>query len=241
MKKILIIDDDKSIVKLLEINILNNGYKTELAFDGKQGLYMALNKEFDLVVLDITLPELNGIEVCRRIREKKQMPIIMLTGKTNELDKVLSLELGADDYVTKPFGIRELMARIKAVLRRFESGFNKVKRKTLLFEDLFIDVDKRIVLIDNNKINLSPKEFELLILLASNPGKIYSRLNLLQIIWGYDFKGYSHTVNSHVNRLRSKVELDVTNPKFILTEWGIGYKFNEELRTSVNEQMSIFI
>ncbi len=241
MKKILIIDDDKSIVKLLEINILNNGYETELAFDGKQGLYMALNKEFDLVVLDITLPELNGIEVCKRIREKKQMPIIMLTGKTNELDKVLSLELGADDYVTKPFGIRELMARIKAVLRRFESGFKKVKRKTLLFEDLFIDVDKRIVLIDNNKINLSPKEFELLILLASNPGKIYSRLNLLQIIWGYDFKGYSHTVNSHVNRLRSKVELDVANPKFILTEWGIGYKFNEELRTSVNEQMSIFI
>lgn len=241
MKKILIIDDDKAISKLLEINISNNGYTTETAYDGEQGTALALDNDFALILLDITLPKLDGIEVCKRIRKEKQTPIIMLTGKTQELDKVLSLELGADDYVTKPFGIRELMARMKAVIRRCNDEPNKIQNKTLLFGDLFIDIAKRKVMKNQDKIGLSPKEFELLILLASNPGKIFSRINLLQIVWGYDFKGYSHTVNSHINRLRSKVELDMTNPEFILTEWGIGYKFNEELSASFNEELSITI
>lgn len=241
MKEILIIDDDKMISKLLEISISNIGYQVHKTFDGEAGLRLARKNDYALIILDITLPKLNGIEVCKRIRTQKQTPIIMLTGKTDELDKVLSLELGADDYVTKPFGIRELTARVKAVIRRSNIQLNKLKRKTLLYEELFIDVDKRLVKINESKINLSPKEFELLTLLASNPGKIYSRTSLLQLIWGYSFKGYSRTVNSHINRLRSKVELNIAKPKFILTEWGVGYKFNEELSISLNEQMSTFI
>lgn len=241
MKKILIIDDDKSISKLLEINILNFGFKTELAFDGEHGLHLALTNNYDLILLDITLPKLDGIEVCKQIRRAKQVPIIMLTGKTDELDKVLSLELGADDYVTKPFGIRELIARIKAVLRRYEHSF-EIKSETILsFEDLVINIEKRTVHVKKSKINLSPKEFDLLTLFANNPGKIYSRANLLKIIWGYNFKGYTHTVNSHINRLRQKVELDMANPKYILTEWGIGYKFNEGLISQLNEQVPIIV
>ncbi|WP_075340904.1 response regulator transcription factor [Tenacibaculum agarivorans] len=241
MKRILIIDDDQSLSNLLKINVLNHGYESEIALDGAKGLELALLHDYSLILLDITLPRLDGIEVCKRIRLKKQVPIIMLTGKTDELNKVLSLELGADDYVTKPFGVRELMARIKAVLRRYEYDTTMKKNKTLIFEDLYINIAKRIVSINNSKINLSPKEFELLTLFANNPGKIYSRTNLLQIIWGYNFKGYSHTVNSHINRLRRKVEFDMANPKYILTEWGIGYKFNEALIPRLNEQVSVII
>lgn len=241
MKNILIIDDDELIANLLKTTIVNSGFDATLAFDGAEGLRLAMKNDYALIILDITLPELNGIEVCKKIRTEKQTPIIMLTGKTSELDKVLSLELGADDYVTKPFGVRELMARIQAILRRCERQTEIVNKKTLLFEDLSINIDKRTVLLNNIKISLSPKEFELLILLASNPGKVYSRIALLQIIWGYNFKGYSHTVNSHINRLRSKVEIDMTNPRYILTEWGIGYKFNEELTSCLNEQVSILV
>ncbi|WP_442266291.1 response regulator [Tenacibaculum sp. ZS6-P6] len=241
MKKILIIDDDKSVSNLLKINILNHGYVAELAFDGTQGLDLAITNEYALILLDITLPKLDGIEVCKRIRQKKEVPIIMLTGKTDELDKVLSLEFGADDYVTKPFGIRELMARIKAVLRRYEYNFNLDINKTLVFDDLSINIPKRIVYKKNSRINLSPKEFDLLTLFANNPGKIYSRSTLLQLVWGYNFKGYTHTVNSHINRLRSKLEYDMTNPKYILTEWGVGYKFNESLTSYLDEQIPIIV
>ncbi|WP_299620688.1 response regulator transcription factor [uncultured Tenacibaculum sp.] len=241
MKKILIIDDDKSVTNLLKINALHHGYTTELAFDGAEGLQLAVSNDYDLILLDITLPKLDGIEVCKRIRQKKVVPIIMLTGKTDELDKVLSLELGADDYVTKPFGIRELMARIKAVLRRYENNYSFDLNKTLVFDGLTINIPKRIVYKKNYKVNLSPKEFDLLSLFAKNPGKIYSRTNLLQLVWGYNFKGYTHTVNSHINRLRSKVEFDMTNPKYILTEWGIGYKFNETLTPYLDEQVPIIV
>ncbi len=239
MKTILIIDDDISISNLLKIHILNHGYTAELAFEGLQGLNLALTHDYALILLDISLPKLDGIEICKRIRQKKEVPIIMLTGNTNELDKVLSLELGADDYVTKPFGVRELIARIKAVLRRYEYNFTTDINRTLIFDDLTINIPKRIVHRGTLKISLSPKEFDLLILFANNPGKVYSRSNLLQLVWGYNFKGYSHTVNSHINRLRNKLEVDMTNPKYILTEWGIGYKFNEALTTCLDDEVSI--
>ncbi len=241
MKKILIIDDDEKLSKLLELNIASIGYEVDKAYDGESGLQLALKNNYALIILDITMPKLDGIEVCKNIRATKQTPIIMLTGKTDEIDKVLSLELGADDYITKPFGIRELIARVKAVIRRSTIQPQKKQHKVLKYDGLSINVDKRLVTAHSSSINLSPKEFELLILLASNPGKIYTRTNLLQFVWGYDFKGYSRTVNSHINRLRTKIEADVANPKFILTQWGIGYKFNEELSMYLNEEIPYFI
>lgn len=233
MKKVLIIEDDASIAQLLEIHLKDLGYAIVKAFEGDKGLDIALKEEFSLVVLDITLPKLDGVEVCKQIRLVKQTPIIMLTAKTEELDKVLSLELGADDYMTKPFSVREFIARVKAVTRRFDNARNSKKivqiNNELTFKELFINKEKRKVLIKNKEVSLSPKEFELLVLMASNPGKVYSREKLLELVWGYDFEGYRHTVNSHINRLRSKIEEDMINPKFIRTSWGVGYKFNEEL------------
>ncbi|MFC4096818.1 response regulator transcription factor [Euzebyella saccharophila] len=230
MKDILIIEDDLEIIKLLEIHLTDLIYSTSKAMDGKQGLEMALEKEYDLVLLDLTLPSMDGVEVCKRLREHKQTPVIMLTAKSEEIDRVLGLEIGADDYITKPFSIRELLARIKAVLRRTNSKQPVAEESsTIEFEGLQINIDKRKVLLQGNKVELSPKEFELLVLMASNPGRNYSRTELLNIIWGYNFDGYEHTVNSHINRLRAKIESDMANPSYILTTWGVGYKFNEDI------------
>jgi len=230
MKQLLIIEDDPEIIKLLEIHFADLIYTTEKAMDGKIGLRMALEKNYDLILLDLTLPTMDGIEVCKKIRAKKDTPIIMLTAKSEEIDRVLGLEIGADDYITKPFSVRELLARVKAVMRR--SGRKALEEKSsaiLSYEKLYIDIDKRKVLLDDKKIELSPKEFELLILMASNPGRNYSRTELLNIIWGYNFEGYEHTVNSHINRLRAKIESDMANPNYIITTWGVGYKFNEDM------------
>ena len=230
MKNILIIEDDPEIIKLLEIHLNDLIYTTAKAMDGAKGLKMAIENNYDLIILDITLPSLNGIEVCKKIRAEKNTPIIMLTAKSEEIDRVLGLEIGADDYITKPFSIRELLARIKAVMRRSNIPKSGEKDSSVLsFEGLTIDIDKRKVLVNNTKIELSPKEFELLVLMANNPGRNYSRTELLNIIWGYNFNGYEHTVNSHINRLRAKIESDMTNPYYILTTWGVGYKFNEEI------------
>lgn len=230
MKNILIIEDDPEIIKLLEIHLNDLIYTTAKAMDGAKGLKMAIENNYDLIILDITLPSLNGIEVCKKIRAHKNTPIIMLTAKSEEIDRVLGLEIGADDYITKPFSIRELLARIKAVMRRSTIPKSEKKDSSVLsFEGITIDIDKRKVLVNNTKIELSPKEFELLILMANNPGRNYSRTELLNIIWGYNFNGYEHTVNSHINRLRAKIESDMTNPHYILTTWGVGYKFNEEI------------
>lgn len=231
MKKILIIEDDPEIIKLLEIHLTDLIYSTEKAMDGAAGLQVALDQDFDLIILDLTLPVMDGVEVCRKIREKKSTPIIMLTAKSEEIDRVLGLEIGADDYITKPFSIRELLARIKAVLRRTSTpDHNSKTNSTLNFEGLQIDVDKRKITVNGQRIELSPKEFELLVLMASNPGRNYSRSELLNMIWGYNFEGYEHTVNSHINRLRAKIESDMANPTYILTTWGVGYKFNEDIR-----------
>lgn len=231
MKHILLIEDDPEIVKLLEIHLSDLVYTTSTARDGQVGLKMALENNYDLVLLDLTLPSLDGIEICKNLRiQKKNLPIIMLTAKSEEIDRVLGLEIGADDYITKPFSIRELLARVKAVLRRANSQREEKNSATaILAEGLQIDIDKRRVTLKDKRIELSPKEFELLVLMASNPGRNYSRTELLNIIWGYNFEGYEHTVNSHINRLRAKIETDMANPTYILTTWGVGYKFNEDI------------
>jgi DNA-binding response OmpR family regulator len=230
MKEILIIEDDPEIIKLLDIHLSDLNYKTKKATDGAEGLLLALNTDFDLIILDLTLPTLDGVEICKKLRAEKDTPVIMLTAKSEEIDRVLGLEIGADDYITKPFSIRELLARIKAVMRRTTATVDKATDSSVIAsEGLFIDIDKRKVLLEDKRIDLSPKEFELLVLMASNPGRNYTRTELLNMIWGYNFEGYEHTVNSHINRLRAKIESDMANPTYILTTWGVGYKFNEDI------------
>ena len=230
--KILIIEDDPHISELLEIHLGDLGYQLNQAADGVAGVEKFEEGEYALVILDLMLPKLDGFEVCKQIRaQNTYTPILMLTSKSEELDKVLGLELGADDYITKPFSIRELMARIKAIFRRIEADKEKAtgnsKSKELIFGDLKIYLEKRKVLLDKSPIDLTAKEFDLLALFASNPGRAYSRQELLDIVWGYQFDGYEHTVNSHINRLRSKIEQDPANSKYIKTVWGIGYSFVE--------------
>ena len=230
--KILIIEDDPNISELLEIHLGDLGYQLNQAADGVAGVQKFEEGEYALVILDLMLPKLDGFEVCKQIRaQNTYTPILMLTSKSEELDKVLGLELGADDYITKPFSIRELMARIKAIFRRIEADKDKAtgdsKSKELIFGDLKIYLEKRKVLLDKTPIDLTAKEFDLLALFASNPGRAYSRQELLDIVLGYQFDGYEHTVNSHINRLRSKIEQDPANSKYIKTVWGIGYSFVE--------------
>lgn len=234
MRKVLIIEDDVEIVHLLEIHLKDLQCEVHAANRGDDGLHKAIELIPDLIILDIMLPGMDGIEVCQKIRANNiKSPIIMLTAKSEEIDKVLGLEVGADDYLTKPFSVREFIARVKAIFRRqkmiAKSELEQITKKTMQFGNLSVDIDMRKVLLNENRVELSPKEFELLVLLSSNPGKSYDRSKLLNLIWGYDFKGYEHTVNSHINRLRSKIEPDMSNPTYILTTWGIGYKFNEEL------------
>lgn len=234
MKTVLIIEDDVEIVHLLEIHLNDLDCKVHACNRGDTGLTKAIELIPDLIILDIMLPGMDGMAVCQKIRAQNiKSPIIMLTAKAEEIDKVLGLEIGADDYLTKPFSVREFIARVKAVFRREEmvtTTKEALKDKNASqFGDLSIDIDMRKVLVNGSKVELSPKEFELLVLLSSNAGKSYDRAKLLNLIWGYEFKGYEHTVNSHINRLRAKIEPDMSHPTYILTTWGVGYKFNEEL------------
>lgn len=233
MKHVLIIEDDPEIIGLLEIHLSDLGCHVSSEKQGDSGLITAVNEVPDLIILDVMLPGMDGIEVCQKIRASNvHSPILMLTAKSEEIDKVLGLEVGADDYLTKPFSVREFIARVKAIFRRQKMDHpleNPMETsRVMTFGDLQIDVEMRKVTLGGQRVELSPKEFELLVLLSSNPGKSYDRSKLLNLIWGYDFKGYEHTVNSHINRLRSKIEPDMGHPKFILTTWGVGYKFNEE-------------
>ena len=234
MKKVVVVEDDPEIVDLLEIHLKDQGCEVRSSGRGDAGLALVEDWLPDLVILDIMLPGLDGIEICQTLRARgNTTPILMLTAKSEEIDKVLGLEMGADDYLTKPFSVREFIARVKAIFRRhkMDREDQEVERtsRMLQFDHLTIDIELRKVLVDGRRVDLSPKEFELLVLLSSNPGKSYDRSKLLEIIWGYDFKGYEHTVNSHINRLRSKIEPDMAQPKYVLTTWGVGYKFNEEL------------
>lgn len=232
-KKVLIIEDDPEICELLKIHLNDMGCMTQSSGDGQEGYAKAKTDSFHLIILDIRLPNMDGIEICQKLRANEvNTPIIMLTARSEEIDRVLGLEVGADDYMTKPFSVREFIARVKAIFRRsslIKNELNRENAKLLSFDGLTIEVEKRKVLVEGAKVELSPKEFDLLVLMATNPGKSYNRTRLLNLIWGYDFEGYEHTVNSHINRLRAKIEPDMDQPKYILTTWGVGYKFNEEL------------
>lgn len=231
MKNVLVIEDDKSISDLLEIHLKDLGCEVTKAYDGETGLKFALNESYQLIVLDLMLPKLDGLEICKQVRKNDiYTPVLMLTSKSEEFDKVLGLEIGADDYLTKPFGIREFIARVKAIFRRVEAIRKEIDNDDdISVGGLKIEVSNRKVLLNGERLELTPKEFELLHLLASHPGKTYTREQLLNILWGYRYNGYEHTVNSHINRLRSKVEPDLANPSYILTSWGVGYRFNEEI------------
>ncbi len=228
-KQILVIEDEFDIAQLLKIHLSELCQHVELVHDGEQGLKMALSKQWSAVVLDLKLPSMDGLEVCRRIRsESNYVPILMLTAKSTELDRVLGLELGADDYLTKPFSVMELTARVKALMRRFDAtqGYQTTdKQPALNYQGLEILADQRSVKLDGTEINLTAKEFDLLYFFASHPDKVFNRTQLLDSVWGYGHDGYEHTVNSHMNRLRTKIEPDSNNPKYIKTIWGVGYKF----------------
>jgi len=233
MKRVLVIEDDLHIQELLNIHLMDLDCEVTKVGNGIEGYSLLCKESWDLLILDLMLPGMGGLEICRAVRESnKTIPILMVTAKSEEIDKVLGLEIGADDYITKPFSIREFIARVKALFRRA----NKVAEDTLekegkelIFNNghLKIDLDNYKVLVANKREELTPKEFDLLALLAARPGKSYTRQKLLSLIWGYDFSGYEHTVNSHINRLRAKIEPDVNNPTYILTTWGVGYRFSD--------------
>ena len=231
--QVLIIEDDKDIRELVSIHLRDLVCQVKECSTGETGLAMATSERFDLIVLDIMLPGIDGFEVCRRLRGQEiTTPILMLTAKSEELDKVHGLEIGADDYLTKPFSIREFVARVKAILRRHSiqaKSFDGPFENVLRIDNLIIEQGKRKVTLKGIRLELTPKEYDLLLLLARHPGKSYSREDLLNIVWGYEFSGYEHTVNSHINRLRSKIEPDFSKPHYILTTWGIGYRFNDDL------------
>lgn len=226
-ESILVVEDNRDLVNLLEINLGDAGYDTHIAMDGEKAIELFRSVNPSIILLDVMLPKMDGFDVCKEIRsENKQVPILMLTAKSEEVDKVLGLEIGADDYMTKPFSIRELLARVKAILRRASRSAEKSnKLSELKFKDLLMDPNKRRVQLSGRTIELTSKEYDLLLLFFSNPGKAYSREELLNDVWGYSYEGYSHTVNSHINRLRSKIEEDPSDPDYIKTVWGVGYRF----------------
>lgn len=228
--KILIVEDDHDINNLLAMNLRSSGYDIESSENGMQGLKMAQAGAYDMIILDLMLPEIDGLEICRRLRgEGKTTPILMLTAKDGEIDRVLGLEMGADDYLTKPFSVRELQARVKAQLRRVDMMRQPEApvKEVLSFGDLSICPTKRAVSLQNETVELTGTEFDLLLYLARHPGMVFSRSQLLDNIWGYQHSGYEHTVNSHINRLRTKIEKDASKPDYVLTVWGVGYKFND--------------
>jgi len=232
MKHVLVVEDDKDITGLLDIHLKDLNCRVSIVHDGEKGFNNILKNKYDLVVLDVMLPKMDGLEICRKVRaEKNNTPILMLTAKSEELDKVLGLEVGADDYLTKPFSVREFIARVKAMFRRVEAMQSEAasadKSSTITFGDLVIDTESRKVLLKGKRLELTAKEFDLLLLFTTHPGKTYTREQLLELVWGYQFNGYDHTVNSHINRLRSKIEDDMSKPKYILTAWGVGYRFAE--------------
>ena len=226
MSKVLVVDDEKLIVKGLKFSLEQDGIEVDCAYDGGEALEYAKKQEYDVVLLDVMLPVYNGFEVCQQIREFSDMPIIMITAKSDDMDKILGLDYGADDYITKPFNILEVKARIKAIVRR-NSKKNKEEAKSnvLKVKNLTMDMDSRRVFIDNREINLTAKEFDLLELLLKNPGKVYNRDKLLNIVWGYEYPGDARTVDVHVRRLREKVEANAADPQFVYTKWGVGYYF----------------
>lgn len=239
--RILIIEDARDIAHLVELHLRDANYQVEVAFDGNLGLEKALQTHYDLIILDLMLPGIDGLEICRRLRARLEYTLIlMVTSKGTELDRVLGLELGADDYLTKPFSIRELLARVKSLFRRFEAvgsaapaapggcpGAEVGSPDLIRCGGLVIEVSKRKVTLDGQSIALTAKEFDLLHQFACHPGRVYTRAQLLDGVWGLGYEGYEHTVNSHINRLRTKIEKNPAQPRYLLTVWSVGYKFAE--------------
>lgn len=225
-KRVLVVDDEKLIVKGIRFSLEQDGMEVDCAYDGEEALSYARDHVYDMILLDIMLPKLTGLEVCQQIREFSSVPIIMLTAKGEDMDKILGLEYGADDYITKPFNILEVKARIKAIMRRTRKEEKKESfGKTLVSGDLKLDCEGRRVFIAGREINLTAKEFDVLELLAKNPNKVYSRENLLNLVWGYEYPGDVRTVDVHIRRLREKIEAVPSDPKYVHTKWGIGYYF----------------
>ena len=225
-KKVLVVDDEKLIVKGIRFSLEQDGMEVDAAYDGEEALEMAREKEYDIILLDLMLPKLDGLGVCQQIREFSNVPIVMLTAKGDDMDKILGLEYGADDYITKPFNILEVKARIKAIMRRMTQAAPKEEKvKTIVSGDLRLDCEGRRVFIAGKEINLTAKEFDLLELLVFNPNKVYSRENLLNIVWGYEYPGDVRTVDVHIRRLREKIETNPSDPKYVHTKWGVGYYF----------------
>lgn len=226
----LVVDDEKLIVKGIKFSLEQDGLVVDCAYDGKSAIEMAMGVNYDVVLLDVMLPGCDGLEVLRRIREFSSMPVIMLTAKGNDMDKILGLEYGADDYITKPFNILEVKARIKAIMRRSNRKDNVSEEGNTIIrvkDELIIDVEGRNVKLNDREINLTAKEFDLLELLVSNPNKVYSREKLLSIVWGYEYPGDVRTVDVHIRRLREKIESNPSEPKYVYTKWGVGYYFKE--------------
>jgi DNA-binding response OmpR family regulator len=228
-KKVLVIEDNREIADLVALHLRDMEVEVKVAYDGRTGLGEALTSVYDLVILDLTLPEVEGLEICRRLRAKPDYtPILMLTARSGELDRVLGLEVGADDYLTKPFSIRELLARVRALFRRIDAISQQTKAEDeplVEVGSVRIDVGKRTVTVADRLVELTAKEFDLLTQFARNPGRAYTRGSLLDLVWGYGHEGYEHTVNTHINRLRAKIEDDPSRPRYVLTVWGVGYKF----------------
>ncbi|SNX53152.1 response regulator transcription factor [Thermoanaerobacterium sp. RBIITD] len=222
MENILIVDDEEMLVKGLKLSLIQEGYSVDFAYDGEEGLKKIRSGNFDLVILDLMLPKMDGLTVCREVRTFSNIPIIMLTAKGEDVDKIVGIEMGADDYLAKPFNTRELIARIRALFRRTSSPFIK-KQDEIRLGDLTINIPDRLVYKNGKEVELTNKEFDLLALLASNPGKLYSKDKLMDLIWGFDFYGDTNTVNVHIRKLREKIEDDPANPKHIFTKWGSGY------------------
>lgn len=223
-KKILVVDDEKLIVKGIRLSLIQDDMDVDCAYDGESALACAENNEYDLVLLDVMLPKIDGFEVCRRIREFSDMPIVMLTAKCEDMDKILGLEYGADDYITKPFNILEVKARIKAIMRRTTSKKGAAVH-TITKGFIQLDCDCRIVRVGEQTVNLTTKEYDVLELLMKNPNKVYSREQLLEVIWGKGYPGDVRTVDVHIRRLREKIEENPSEPKFVQTKWGVGYYF----------------
>jgi len=229
-RQVLVIEDDEDIAKLVKLQLLELSCNVKLASDGVKGLAEAQSKSYDLLILDLMLPGMSGLEICQRIRSQdRYTPVLMLTSKSSELDRVLGLEMGADDYLTKPFSVLELVARVKAIFRRVDnlSKDTDTAKAVITVGDLHIDIEKRSIRLEGKPVDLTAKEFDLLVHFARHPGRVFSRTQLLDSVWGYSHSGYEHTVNSHINRLRTKIEKNPNEPEFIETVWGVGYKFRE--------------
>lgn len=224
-KKVLVVDDEKLIVKGIRFSLEQDGMEVDCAYDGEEALRLAKDCEYDLVLLDVMLPKQDGFQVCQQIREFSDMPIVMLTAKSEDMDKILGLEYGADDYITKPFNILEVKARIKAIMRRTAKREEAPPSTMIVKGSMKIDCESRRVIIDGREVNLTAKEFDVLELLATNPNKVYSRENLLNLVWGYDYPGDARTVDVHIRRLREKVEANPSEPRYVQTKWGVGYYF----------------